>query len=66
MEDEGISPSSLLARHVTGDWGNVPPEDAAENELSVREGFRILSSYGEGDARLWLVSGGGQNLPRRF
>jgi hypothetical protein len=56
MEDQGISPSSLLARHVAGDWGNVPPEDAAENELSVRAGFRILSSYGEGDARLWLVS----------
>ena len=35
----------LLRRHVTGDWGDVGGEDARENELSVREGFRILSSY---------------------
>ncbi len=35
----------LLRRHVKGDWGDVSPDDARENELSVREGFRILSSY---------------------
>src|SRR5712691_6343291 len=41
----GTSPLALLARHQTGDWGDVPPEDAKENELSVEQGFRILSSY---------------------
>ena len=35
----------LLRRHITGDWGDVGADDARENELSVREGFRILSSY---------------------
>ena len=35
----------LLWRHVTGDWGDVGADDAHENELSVREGFRILTSY---------------------
>src|SRR5262245_52798750 len=35
----------LLARHQYGDWGQVPPEDAAENELSVKQGFRIISAY---------------------
>ena len=56
MNRYGITPASLLDRHVCGDWGTVPPEDARENELSVREGFRILSSYGEGDRRLWVIT----------
>ena len=38
-------PLELLRRHVTGDWGKVPEEDARENELSVEKGFRILSVY---------------------
>jgi hypothetical protein len=40
-----VSPSELLERPGSGDWGDVPAEDARENELSVREGFRIVSSY---------------------
>lgn len=36
---------TALSRHVRGDWGEVGPADAAENELSVREGFRVLSAY---------------------
>lgn len=56
MLDLGITVGDLVDRHVRGDWGNVPPEDAAENERSVRDGYRILSSYGEGDATLWVIT----------
>ena len=52
----GVSPFTLLIRHQSGDWGDVPPEDAKENELSVNEGFRILSSYTIGDERLWVIT----------
>ncbi len=53
-----VSPSELLARHQAGDWGEVPKEDAKENELSVREGFRILSSYPmcEDGGRVWVIT----------
>lgn len=51
---------ALLSRHVSGDWGEVPPEDAKENQLSVREGFRVISSYrvgeGEAGAKVWLIT----------
>jgi hypothetical protein len=40
-----VTPAQLLDRHVTGDWGVLPAEDVKENELSLREGFRLLSSY---------------------
>ncbi len=49
-------PGELLERHQGGDWGEVPAEDARENELSVREGFRIVSSYPAGAGRVWLIT----------
>jgi hypothetical protein len=58
MQEAGVAPADLLRRHVSGDWGDVRAEDAAENDLSVREGFRILSSYTlDGtDAHIWLLT----------
>jgi hypothetical protein len=53
------SPTQLLARHQSGDWGEVPPEDARENRISVERGFRILSSYPVGEAReerVWIIT----------
>lgn len=46
----------LLERHQSGDWGDVPPEDARENEFSVRHGFRIISSYRVAGRRLWIIT----------
>jgi hypothetical protein len=53
----GQQPGDFLARHVSGDWGEVPPEDIKENELSVQHGFRLLSAYrtSAGD-RLWVIT----------
>ena len=47
----------FLARHVTGDWGELPVEDKAENHLSLQQGFRLLSSYrtSAGD-KLWVIT----------
>ena len=45
LQAAGETAFVLLHRHQVGDWGDVPPEDAQENELSVAEGFRILSAY---------------------
>jgi len=58
LEEANVSHSSLLFRHVSGDWGDVPPEDAKENEFSVEHGFRILSSYqvGENGVRCWIIT----------
>lgn len=38
-------PLAYIQRHVTGDWGDLPEEDIQENELSLKEGFRIFSAY---------------------
>jgi len=47
----------FLARHQAGDWGEVGTEDWAENELSVREGFRVLSAYTlKTGVKIWVIT----------
>jgi hypothetical protein len=45
-----------LSRHAAGDWGDVCPEDRKENELSLKEGFRLMSVYRSGDKRFWIIT----------
>ena len=52
----GQEPGELLERHQSGDWGDVPPEDAAENQRSIRYGWRILSAYQIGSRRIWIIT----------
>ena len=45
-----------IARHARSDWGDVGLEDAAAIERSLREGRRLLSAYGRGDRRFWIIT----------
>lgn len=57
LKDSGQHPFEFLVRHQCGDWGCVPKEDAEENELSLREGFRIISAYRTSKGvRLWCIT----------
>ena len=56
LKVSGVSPVELMIRHSTGDWGDVPSEDAKENERSVKHGFRIISSYAVGEERVWIIT----------
>src|SRR5215469_17997425 len=57
LEDANQVPEEYLARHAAGDWGEVGAEDWRENELSVREGFRVLSSYTLSTGKkLWIIT----------
>jgi hypothetical protein len=48
---------TLLLRHLTGDWGDVPAEDAAANREALANGLRILSSYPQpSGARIWIIT----------
>jgi hypothetical protein len=50
-------PFKFLSRHQTGDWGELCEDDKRENELSVKEGFRILSAYRTTqNVKLWIIS----------
>jgi len=46
-----------LSRHAVGDWGCVCEEDRQENELSLREGYRLLSAYKDGKLpKIWIIT----------
>ena len=57
LEKAEQQPAEFLDRHVNGDWGQVPDTDKQENELSVEQGFRILSAYttSAGD-KIWILT----------
>ena len=46
-----------LNRHGQEDWGDLCDEDKRENELSLKEGFRLLSAY-EKDRlpKIWIIT----------
>jgi len=48
--------SKGLSRHITGDWGNVPADDQQSNEYALIHGDRLLSAYGEGERRFWIIT----------
>ena len=46
-----------LSRHITGDWGELDEHDRQENELSLREGYRLLSAYqATNGTRFWIIT----------
>lgn len=55
-----IPPEEMLRamqRHAVGDWGDCGPEDQAENELSLREGFRLFSVYHTTTGvKFWIIT----------
>jgi hypothetical protein len=60
-----VQMQKCLARHVTGDWGNVCAEDKHTNEDALTNGERILSAYpidpakpceGFGANTLWIIT----------
>jgi hypothetical protein len=56
-EELGIDPAKLLARHVTGDWGDMTGEDKQANNEALQDGGRIFSAYKlVDDHKLWIIT----------
>jgi hypothetical protein len=57
---EALHPADVvdaLRRHARGDWGEVCAADAAENELSITEGARLLSAYTDRrGVKFWIIT----------
>jgi hypothetical protein len=56
MSDAGKHPLSYVARHATGDWGELRGFDRRQNEIALREGYRVFSSYPVGGGRVWIIT----------
>jgi hypothetical protein len=56
LDRRAINAQGYLMRHVTGDWGDVPQEDAESNRDAVKYGARILSAYDMAGERVWIIT----------
>ncbi len=57
LEESNQLPNEFLLKHQKGEWGIICKDDRRENELSVKEGFRILSAYRTSqDVKLWVIT----------
>lgn len=55
-----------MARHLSGDWGELDPDDVKENNRAIRDNLRILSNYSVTDGtgtlarttgkRIWIIT----------
>jgi hypothetical protein len=49
-------PFEYLARHATGDWGDLCAFDRRQNELALHDGYRVLSTYEVAAGRVWIIT----------
>jgi hypothetical protein len=56
LMDIGVHPFDYLARHATGDWGDLCAFDRRQNEIALQDGYRVLSSYPVGRERVWVIT----------
>ena len=57
MQRVRVSPLTVLARHLEGDWSDHDPEDAQANEYALENDKRITSVYDftEGGT-IWVIT----------
>jgi hypothetical protein len=56
LEVAGGHPFELLVRHAAGDWGDLCAFDRRQNEVALRYGYRVLSSYPVGRECVWIIT----------
>ena len=58
LQIAGQTAIEFLRRHMSCDWGSeLSDEDVQENELSLKQGFRILSAYRTAKGqKLWVIT----------
>jgi hypothetical protein len=57
LKQAGQDAAALLARHQSGDWGDLDEADKRENEVSLEKGFRLLSAYTlTTGVKVWIIT----------
>ena len=56
LEGAREHPFELLARHATGDWEELCAFDRRQNQVALRDGYRVLSSYETPAGTVWVIT----------
>lgn len=54
----GVTPISLIDRHISGDWSDMDEEDQQANRQALKEGSRVFSSYKlpPDSTKIWVIT----------
>ena len=48
---------AAIARHLSGDWGDMTDEDKRTNNQALKDGSRLFSAYQvRKDTRIWIIT----------
>lgn len=57
LEQVGTEPVELIARHLSGDWGEIDEHDKRVNQEALASGGRLFSAYTLVDGtRIWVIT----------
>jgi len=57
LEQSGQTPDFFLAKHASGDWGEVSKGDKKLNDEALVDGGRLLSAYRTlRNERIWVIT----------
>lgn len=57
FSESGDYPTAFLARHVSGDWGDIGSEDWEENEFALDKILRLFSVYHlKNGTKIWIIT----------
>ena len=60
LAELGLDYAEFLDRHFSGDWGDVDPDDAAQNDAAAVTKGMVLSAYPLFDGtELWIITDNG-------
>ena len=52
-----LSPMDFVARHASGDWGEIDELDRQANRAALKDGSRLFSSFALGfEHKLWIIT----------
>ena len=54
--EHDIDMRTCIARHVTGDFGNLDDSDKAANRKAIQFGSRVFSAYDIAGRRVWIIT----------
>jgi hypothetical protein len=53
---DAVAVHESLSRHASGDWGDIGNEDAQLNADALQNGDRLMSVYGTGERKFWIIT----------
>ena len=56
LSEMGEDLFGYIARHATGDRGDLCAFDRRQNEIALRDGYRVFSSYDVSAERVWVIT----------